>query len=164
MPYSQRRHLLGDEAENIWLAAHPLGKTTRFGWHRPLDQDGKEIKTYKMPLLLRHMPDFYADIGALVEVVGCGRDNVLKSLKPDKYEGLKQWKKICDRNNIQLYVFVWNSHAEQYVLLEWADVVVLVQAAKRRGVEKFSDGNEFYSIPWEEVKGKGAFVGSWNTN
>lgn len=157
LPFAQRLHVLGDEAEAVFEAVHPLGPVERFGWKRP------KISMKKMPAMLRHKPDYYCEVGALVEVVGCGRDGILKAIKPEKYLALREWKKFCDKLGIQFAVFVWNSHAEKFVLLDWIGLVKLVGKARRRGVEKFNDGNEYYAILWEEVLQEASWVGTWTT-
>lgn len=98
-----------------------------------------------MDYVLRHMPDFYTESGRLVEVVGCGRDKMLK-LKCTKYEALHHW------NDIQpVALFVFNSHLGEWVALEWPAIVQCVDRAKVRGVKEFSDGNEYYPIPWDDL-------------
>ncbi len=158
-PFSQRFTEMGDLAEGIYEQARPLGKTTRWGWRRP-----KAVSIRHMPENVRHMPDFYADTGYLVEVMGLGKDGVLKSLKVSKYEALKIWRKIADLLGLGLAVFIWNSHTSQYVMLDWPEIVKLVARAKKRGVEKFeNDNNEYYPIDWDWIVelGKPIF---WSTD
>ena len=95
---------------------------------------------------LRHMPDFYTESGYLVEVMGCGRDGILK-LKPPKWEGLKVW------NSIQpVALFTYNSHLERWTLVAWQELVKLVNRARRRGTKAFSDGNEYWELPWSDLE------------
>jgi hypothetical protein len=153
--FDQRFATLGDTAEAVYEAVHPLGKTMRYGWRRP------NISMSKMSPVIRHAPDYYAEAGYWVEVMGCGRDGILKSLKVDKWEALKKWKQFARTAEIDLVLFVWNSFTEEYVVLSYDEVKSLVTKAKRRGIEEFHDGNRYYPILWEWIKETASFVGSW---
>ena len=115
----------------------------------------------KMSAVLRHAPDYYAEAGYWVEVMGCGRDGVLKSLKVVKWESLKKWKTFARMAEVDLVLFVWNSHTEQYVILSWDETKELVKKARRRGIEAFHDGNEYFPILWEWIVDTASFVGTW---
>ncbi len=148
---------MGDEAESVYEDVKPMGKTTRFGWRRP-----KGISFKKMPNNLRHSPDYYAQAGYLVEVMGLGRDGVLKSLKVEKYEALKTWRKIGNLLELEIALFIWNSAERQYVTLLWPSVVKLVAKAKRsHGVQAFDDGNEYYPINWEWIVEEATWVSDY---
>ncbi len=88
-PFEARYATLGDIAENVYLQVTPLGNTTRYGFRRP-----KGLKFSMLPEVARHSPDFITPTH-LVEVVGLGRDGILKSIKTTKYEALKVWSKIA---------------------------------------------------------------------
>lgn len=148
---------MGDEAESVYEAAKPMGNTVRFGWSRP-----KGINFQKLPATLRHMPDYYAQAGYFVEVMGLGRDGILKSLKVDKYDSLKTWAKIGRLLGVELAIFVWNSHEKQHVTLMWNDVVEVVNQSKRKfGIKSFDDGNEYHPIPWEWLTSRAAWTAEW---
>lgn len=157
LSFRQRFATMGDEAEDVYESVRPMGATIRFGWRRP---DG--ISFQKLPVTLRHKPDYYAQAGFLVEVMGMGKDGILKSLKVDKYEALKVWRKISSYLELDVAFFIWNSHTSQYVTLLWADMVKLVAKSKRSlGVQAFDDGNEYYPILWEWLEDVAAWVGAY---
>lgn len=157
-PFNQRFQYMGDEAEAIYEAVVPMGSTIRFGWNRP-----KGINFSKLPAALRHMPDYYAQAGYFVEVMGLGKDGILKSMKVAKYDALKLWAKVARIFGINMAVFVWNSYAEEYVTIMWEDVVDVVSQSKRKfGIEAFNDGNEYHPIPWEWLTSRAAWVGQWS--
>ncbi len=156
-PYDHRFQYMGDEAESVYESVKPMGNTVRFGWSRP-----KGINFKKLPAAMRHMPDYYAQSGYLVEVMGLGKDGVLKSMKVNKYEALKLWNKIGKMLGLELAVFIWNSHEHEYVTLMWSSIVGLVAQSKRKhGVQSFSDGNEYYALPWEWLVDAAVWKGSW---
>lgn len=139
--WSARIVQMGDRAEGLfeeWALRNNL-RVERLGWDRP------SMGVSKMGMELRHMPDFYASDGYLYEVVGMGKDGVLKGIKVDKWEALKFWNKVQPTR-----VFVWNSSRNAMVLLAWPTLVQLVAKARRLGVRAFkNDGNEYYPILWE---------------
>lgn len=112
----------------------------RFGWNRP------STGTYHMTRMLRFMPDFYAN-AKLWEVMGMGRDGILKSMKLEKWEAMKAWNKVQP-----LAFYVWNSSEKRGVVIGWHRMVQLVARARRRGVLQFHDGPEYYPIPWEDIE------------
>lgn len=141
--FGARFHTLGDEAESQFIQwAHDQGlKWEEFGWRRPSTGMGK------MSVELRHLPDFYASDGYLYEVMGMGRDGILKGVKEDKWEALKMW------NSIQpVRLFVWNSSEKRGVVVGWQRAVLLVARARRRGLGQFHDGPRYYPIPWEDLE------------
>lgn len=156
LPFRAREGTLGDIAEEIFLKNRPLGNAERFGWRRP-----ENISMKTLPPAIRNMPDFYAASGYLVEVAGLGRDGVLKSIKVEKYESLKVWRRIAKMLDLtDIALFVWNSFEEQFVLISWESLVKLVAKAKKvNGIEKFNDGNEYYPINWDWLVDEAAFVG-----
>jgi hypothetical protein len=145
--FKQRFSKMGDEAEGIYKEVEPLGKSQRLGWRRP------KVAMSRMTDTLKHLPDFYADSGYLVEVVGLGRDGILK-IKLSKYEALKEWAKVQ-----AVVLFVWNSSERQWLVLGWDDVKRLVAKARNAGIEAFNDGNEYYPVQWEWCTEAVSFVG-----
>lgn len=157
-PFDHRYQAMGDEAESVYEAVKPMGNTIRFGWNRPTG-----INFTKLPVVLRHMPDYYAQAGYFVEVVGLGRDDILKSIKVSKYDALKVWNKVAKLLDIKLAVFAWNSHRQEYILLMWDDIVDVVNQSKRKfGIQAFNDGNEYFQIPWEWLTSRASWVGQWS--
>ena len=141
-PFSQRLNTMGDLSEAHFESIAPLGKAVRYGWNRP------SVTMTKMAETIRHTPDYYAQIGYLVECAGLGRDGIYK-LKVAKHEALKVWNKIQP-----VMLFLWNSSTSEWALLDWKSSSKYVARAKRNGVEAFeNDGNEYYAIPWEWVEG-----------
>jgi len=158
-PFSQRLGVLGDTAENVYEAVKPLGNTIRFGFRRP-----KGIKFGAFPAGFRHMPDFITP-SYLVEVMGLGRDGILKSMKVTKYDALKEWHKFALRlGGLGVVLFIWNSSKRQYIILAWSDIVEEVKYSKRKhGVQAFeNDGNKYYQLDWVRLVDKATFVGDYD--
>lgn len=156
--FEARYATLGDIAEGVYQEVTPLGSTTRFGFRRP-----EGLRFSMLPEILRHMPDFVTPTH-LVEVVGLGRDGILKSIKTSKYEALKVWSKIAKLTGLMgLVVFVWNSFEHQFLVVSWENIVKEVSYSKRKhGVQKFeSDGNEYYQLEWDRLKEAASTIGSW---
>lgn len=146
--FEQRFATMGDMAEDVYNKVAPLGSTTRFGFRRP-----KGVKFSQFPEVFRHMPDFITPT-YLVEVVGLGRDGILKSIKVSKYEALKFWNKwALEGGLLGLVVFVWNSAEHQFLVLSWDDIKAEVKHSKRKyGVQSFEvDGNEYFRLDWERL-------------
>lgn len=155
-PFDQRFLTMGDEAETVYEAVAPLGASVRFGWRKP-----KGIDFRKLPDVLKHMPDYYATSGYFVEVVGLGRDGILKSVKVEKYAALKVWKRIATILHVNdVLLFVWNSHTHQYLMLPWSQVTTLVARSKRiHGIQKFEvDNKEYHPLPFEWLTDAAAWV------
>jgi hypothetical protein len=146
-PFSERFLVLGDVAESIYLNVAPLGKSERLGWRRP------QVSMRKMGLELKHLPDFYADTGELVEVVGCGKDKVLK-FKVSKKKALETWHAIQP-----VVVFAWNSHLEEWVVVEWDTFRSL---CRTKDISSFNDGNRYYPIAWDDLKKVARQHGTWD--
>lgn len=141
-PFYQRLNTMGDISEQMFELIAPLGTYDRFGWNRP------KSKMKHMSNMLRHTPDFYTQIGFLVECAGLGKDGVYK-LKLTKYDALRDWNKVQD-----VKLFLWNSSTSEWVLLSWSQVKKLVNRARKVGVKAFeNDGNEYYPIEWDWVDG-----------
>jgi len=147
---------MGDTAENVYEAVAPLGNTCRFGFRRP-----KGVKFSTFPPKLRHQPDFVT-ASYMVEVMGLGRDGILKSMKESKYEALKVWNKFAIALGLMgVILFVWNSSKKQFITLTWDDIVAEVNYSKRKyGIQAFeNDGNTYYRLDWERLVAKAAYVG-----
>lgn len=139
--WNNRFQVMGDTAEaqfERWARRNGLS-VERLGWDRP------RMGVSKMSEELRHLPDFFASDGYLYEVVGMGRDGVLKGVKLDKWESLKFWNKVQD-----VRLFIYNSAEGALILLPWPTLIQMVAKARRLGVRSFkNDGNEYYPILWE---------------
>ncbi len=157
-PFGERFHTLGDIAEDVYQQVTPLGSTTRFGFRRP-----EGLRFSMLPEVVRHMPDFITPTH-LVEVVGLGRDGLLKSIKTTKFEALKMWSKIAKMTGLMgLVIFVWNSAEHQFLIVSWENIVKEVTYSKRKhGVQSFeSDGNQYYQLEWDRLKDAASTIGSW---
>lgn len=132
---------MGDNAESEferWATRSGL-TVERLGWDRP------QMGVSKMSQHLRQMPDYYASDGHLYEVVGMGRDGLLKGVKVEKWESLKFW------NTVQpVRLFVFSSSERAVVMLPWPAIVTIVAKARRDGIQAFkNDGNRYFPIRWE---------------
>ncbi len=139
-PWGQRFGTLGDIAEGIFEEVRPLGTFLRYGFNRP------PFKLARIPDFVKHTPDYVTGTGHLVEVMGCGRDGIVK-LKLTKWQALKTWNKATG-NNDAVVLFLWNSSTSEWTLIEWDELQRLVSKARRAGVKAFDDGNEYLAIPW----------------
>lgn len=160
-PFHQRFQVMGDTAEAVYEAVAPLGDTTRFGYRRP-----KGVKFSTFPEIVRHQPDFVTPT-YLVEVMGLGRDGILKSMKTTKYEALKVWNKVAKMLGLLgLALFIWNSSKRQFIVIAWQDIVDEVGYSKRKyGVQKFeSDGHEYYRLDWDRLTERASFIGSYESD
>lgn len=138
--FNKRFTRMGDEAEEIYEDELPLGTSVRFGWNR-----NASFRFMENPI--RHMPDYYANTGYLVEVMG-GSGNILRALKLSKWNALKDW------NSFQpVMVFWWNSKFKQWALIDWEGMKTLVRRGRvKYGVRAFeNDGNEYWTLEWEWV-------------
>lgn len=154
--FGKRFQVMGDTAENVYAEVKPLGQTIPFGFRRP-----KGVKFSSFPSGFRHMPDFIT-ASYLVEVMGLGRDGILKSLKLSKYDALKEWHAHSLRlGGLGVAFFIWNSSKHQYLVLNWKDIVAEVAYSKRKhGVQKFeNDGNEYFRLDWARLVDKATFIG-----
>jgi len=156
-PFHQRYATLGDTAEAVYDEILPLGNSTKLGFRRP-----EGIKFSSIPEVWRHLPDRMTAV-YLVEIVGLGKDGILKSIKTTKYEALKFWHKTAKASGLLgLVLFVWNSAERQFLVVAWSDIVTEVAYSKKKfGVQKFeNDGNEYFPIVWDRLKDKATFVGT----
>jgi len=157
--FSQRFATMGDMAEKVYEAVAPLGNTTKFGFRRP-----KGVKFSTFPEKLRHQPDFVT-ASYMVEVMGLGRDGILKSMKTTKYEALKVWNAFAKRLGLLgVILFIWNSSKKQFITLTWDDLVKEVQFSKKKyGIQAFeNDGNEYYELHWDRLVERAAYVGDYD--
>lgn len=135
-----REATLGDEAEGVYDSVLPLGKSDRYGLRRP------DIDVRKLRPFIRYTPDRLTQAGPLVEVVGLGRDGILK-FKQEKLEALAEWNR-----NEAVYIFVWNSHVKEWALIPFPSFRTLCQrVAKRDGMGTFDGTKPYYPIPWSEL-------------
>jgi len=137
--FAARFGAMGDEAEKQfeqWCEAQGW-KYERFGWNRPSTGMGG------MSRMLRNTPDFYAD-HALWEVMGMGRDGILKGLKTEKWEAMKDWNRVQ-----RVGFFIWNSSTKRPIIVSWQRMVLIVARARRAGLRQFHDGPMYYAIELE---------------
>lgn len=144
--FATRLATLGDPAENAFIEMMTDNEDTFevFGWRRPTTGMGQ------MTQMLRNMPDFYTGKGWLVEVMGCGRDGILKGLKVPKWASLRDWNEVQ-----RLCFWVWNSSTQRGVWVAFDRMSDLVaRSVSERGVQAFeNDGNEYYELPWAWLTG-----------
>lgn len=156
-PFNRRFSSMGDEAEGVFEAVLPLGNAIRYGYRRP-----KGIKFSTFPEKLRHQPDFVTAT-YLVEVMGLGRDGILKSMKVTKFNALKVWDKIArELGLLGVVLFVWNSSKKQFLVLSYKSIVKLVNASvKEYGVQRFEvDKVEYYRLDWEKLTAEATLIGA----
>lgn len=132
---------MGDQAEGVFLSESPLGSSEKYGLRRP------NIGLSQTTAFVLHTPDFITGSGFLVEVMGVGKDGLIK-LKESKYRALNDWNK-----KQPLMFFVWNSSKQQWMLCTWDIIKKMVTRVRRRGdTTSFeNDGNVYHPIPWDEV-------------
>lgn len=158
-PFNQRFAVLGDTAEAVYDAVLPLGNGTQFGFRRP-----KGIKFNNFPENLRHMPD-RVTATYMVEVMGMGRDGILRSMKVTKFNALKVWNTIAPKLGLLgVALFVWNSHKKQYLVLSFKSMTKLVnQSMKDYGIQTFEvDGVEYYRINWDDLRKEALLIGEYD--
>lgn len=157
-PFDQRFTEMGDEAESMYERIKPFGNTIRFGFRRP-----KGISFRKLPSVVAHMPDYMTETN-LVEVMGLGRDGILKSMKVKKFSALKAWPKVARLLDLTggLWFFVWNSHEKKFAIVTWEKMVPLVtKSVKEFGIKSFEEDKvEYYPLPWEWLVDSASWVGS----
>lgn len=146
LPFRERYKTLGDTAERVFIQLSEqgelLGTAVRVGWRRP------DFDMRHMSETLKHFPDFYTERGWLVEVLGCGRDGILK-LKKTKWHALKYWSKAQPTA-----FFVWNSAERRWVLAAYETIMKHVNRCRRRpdGEGEFtSDGKRYWALRWAEL-------------
>lgn len=127
--WNQRFAVLGDAAEGVFDLVYP--KNHPLGLNRPPFGMGG------MDPVLRYTPDRMIRTG-VVEVMGCGRDGILK-LKHEKLEALKKWAQI-----MQVDLFVYHQTEEVYYqapLPKW------VRALSAHGTDDaFDDGKTYVAL------------------
>jgi hypothetical protein len=134
--WAQRVGVLGDQAEQAferWATSEGL-KFERMGWNRPA------CSMAKWPAALRSLPD-YAVHDRCIEVVGHGRDGVLKLREP-KVQSLGAWADFLD--GFPLHVWAYDSHNERCCELPWSE---LRQAIEDDGFDGcFNEGVPYRAI------------------
>lgn len=139
-PWATRFEKLGDEAEGVYDTVLPLGKSDRYGLRRP------DIDVRRLVPFIRYTPDRLTQAGPLVEVVGLGRDGILK-FKEDKLDALAAWQR-----QVAVYIFCWNSDRKEWALLPYpAFRSLCLRVAKRDGMGTFDGSKPFYPLPWREL-------------
>ena len=140
-PWKERYAIMGDSAESVFHEVAPFGRAMRFGWRRP------EVSMQRMAPRIRHMPDFYCATGHVVEVMGCGKDKILK-LKVSKLDALEWWAEAGN----PVALFAWNSHLRSWVLVPLESLSPL---ARRCPLDRFREdkgtGDEYHAIPWDDL-------------
>lgn len=143
-PFSQRFGQLGDEAEGIFEAVHPKG-FARFGINRPPIQLGN------VPKRIRYAPDYLTSDG-LIEVKGCGRDQLLK-IKLENWNCLMFWHQV-----FQTQLFVWDTTNKRYTYVELSVLEDLFnQPESGISFKHFDDPKGYFAIPLA------AFPDDWAT-
>lgn len=143
LPNDVRFRVRGQQAEGIFEQVAPFGRYVRLGWDLP----DVSMSKREMSSNIRSMPDYYSG-GYLIEVVGLGRDSVLK-IRTDKWDALKWW----NTSGNEVLLFVWNSSKKLWALLDWKQSKQMIQRARNDGIREFeSDGNQYYPIRWEWIE------------
>lgn len=127
--FQSRYHKMGDEAEAQFEAEYENG-WERFGLSRP------NLSVSMLPMMVRHAPDYITSHG-FVEVVGVGRDRILK-MKVDKAIALQQWHCIF---NVRLYV--WDSKRKRSMTLDWDQFWPTLPTYP---IELFSEGKPYWAV------------------
>jgi len=140
--WAQRFGVLGDTAEAVFDIVHP--KSHKLGLNRPPFGMGG------MNPVMRYTPDRMIR-SAAVEVMGIGRDGVLK-LKHEKLDALKSWAKI-----MSVDLFVYHQTSEVYYqapLSKWG------RALTQHGIDSsFDDGKTYIALSAEHFPCEPAEVG-----
>lgn len=142
-PFNERFEVMGDTAEHrfrVWAAEEYIPYTD-YGLRRP------QVPVYKLPAFVRYTPDFLLG-DALVEVQGCGRDQLVK-LKHDKLSALSDWDE-----QFPVYVWLWNQTLDQVAVASIATVLYLCMNYRDGWprVDGHFDGDKPYSsISWDEL-------------
>lgn len=144
LSWVERWKTLGDPAEQAFVAVAPttpLGAAERYGIGRP------EIPTWNLPDFVRGSPDMFTESGCLVECVGLGLDGVLK-LKTAKLSVLAEWA-----TKAPLWVFVFNSHSREWLLIEFPELEALCDqiAASMEKLPTFDSVKEYVPTPWNAL-------------
>lgn len=127
---------MGDEAEGVFEKVHPWG-FIRYGLDRP------PLKVGALSLKLRYTPDYLTG-SSLIEVIGCGRDGVIK-LKCEKLTALQMWE--LDH---PVQIFFWDSHNEKYAYAPLGDVVRAIYTTSN--VQRFNDGKPYWALKVEDLE------------
>lgn len=142
---------MGDEAEGVYEKVTPLGSTVRHGWNR------NALHKY-MTNALSHEPDYYANQGYLVEVMGCAGE-IVRAFKVDKWEAMKTW------NGIQpMAYFFWNRGTRTWLVLFHRSMVQVIARSRREDrIKAFeNDGNRYYEIEWAWLEAVASDKGTFN--
>jgi hypothetical protein len=143
---------MGDQSEAVYFDVKPLGATTRWGFRRP-----EGVSVGKFPNVTAHTPDAVT-YQAYVEIVGLGRDGVLKGIKVEKWEALKVWQRIAKlAGHAQgVMFFVYNSSVREWAVLDFKAMTSLLKRSEAElGVQTFEvDKVAYFPVPWEWIVAK----------
>ncbi len=142
--WETREQTLGDPAEAAFVRYADLCglACVKYGLDRP------PVDLSKVEPFVRYTPDFLADGMGLVEVQGCGRDNLFK-FKHDKLTALQQWNVM---NPVQ--VFLWHQPSDQYVVVPIADLARMCYSRGGYRTDGLFDGHKPYAgVPWTQLGG-----------
>ena len=125
---------MGDEAEAIHDSVYP--RHHKLGINRP------PMAVQNMSLKARYTPD-RQHVDSLVEVMGCGRDGVIK-IKVEKVVALLQWSATDP-----IKLFLWNSHRKTWAI---GDLDPFVDALFQHGVYGlFPEGKPYIGLHVDHV-------------
>lgn len=136
--FSQRFHRLGDQAEEAFeTACLAAGLSYEvYGWRRP------RVDMSKMSANTRATPDYWLGVGCFVEVMGCGRDGLVK-LKVEKARALDVWNDTID----PVRFFAYSSSQNAFAFVDWSTLWSFYMDAPLRSFEV--DGKEYKAISWK---------------
>lgn len=127
--FQNRFQAMGDEAEGAFDEVFP--KNHKLGLNRP------PFTMTKMTVEMRYTPD-RMDATAFVEVMGVGRDRLLK-MKTEKFDALFTWTMLGPVD-----LFVWDSHKRNWYrapIKQW-----FLAAAGHGSVGSFDEGKQYIAL------------------
>lgn len=142
--WEERVEVLGDPAERRfqeYASRRELG-VVKYGLDRP------PVDLSRTSTFVRYTPDFLTDEG-LVEVQGCGRDQLFK-FKHEKLRALLQWQRHDHVN-----VWLWNQPLDDWRQLPVTRIYAMCSdGASRRSLREdgvFDGTKPYSSIPWIDL-------------
>lgn len=126
---------MGDEAEQVFTEVYGRGYVV-WGLRRP------SIKVSALPAKIRYAPDYLTSDG-FVEVMGVGRDQVLK-LKVEKHIALLQWNQ-----EMPTRLFIWDSSNRRHCLISVSGLTEQLGIATPGA---FPEGKRTWNIPIGELR------------
>lgn len=146
--WEERVEVLGDPAEKAfqeYASRRDLG-VVKYGLDRP------PVDLSRTTAFVRYSPDFLTDEGLLVEVQGCGRDQLFK-FKWSKLTALAQWQR-----HMHVNVWLWNQPLDDWRQLPIMRVIEMCRERPYVGKhmvyreDGVFDGNKPYaSVPWIDL-------------